>query len=340
MPTCWNGDLGINNDHISHMAYTVDGSVAGDCPTGFNRRVPQIQLFVRIAPYKGGTYTTSDESNVFHVDFMNGWQDDKLQEIIDNCPIIGNGNGGYNPPCNCDEFMTENENIGDIVCDKDVKNYIIDEEIETISTLPRGTCTGPDIKAKSWAVDPPFYCDDVIVAPTPTPPTPPTPFTPPTPRPTATPTTSPSRLTRPTRPRVTASPSESPPPAPTPTRPTRPRITDFPSQYPSDDEPYYSCADSSLRFKINFNGRRVARDCNWVGNKATRQRCAVDGVAQICAATCETCSECFDSSARFMLNWNNRRIARDCNWVGNKATKQRCNIVGVTEACRETCGHC
>ena len=29
MPTCWNGDLGIDGDHISHMAYTEDGYVAG-----------------------------------------------------------------------------------------------------------------------------------------------------------------------------------------------------------------------------------------------------------------------------------------------------------------------
>ena len=67
MPTCWNGNLGIDNDNKSHMSYTVDGMVAGDCPEGYDRRLPQIQLFVRIKNYQGKKYryTLSDESNVF-----------------------------------------------------------------------------------------------------------------------------------------------------------------------------------------------------------------------------------------------------------------------------------
>merc|ERR1712048_194757 len=109
MPTCWNGDLGIDNDHMNHMAYTVDGSVAGACPDGYDRRLPQIQLFLRIHNYRGSTYqyVLSDEKDVFHIDFMNGWREGKLQEIIDNCPVVGSGNDGYNPPCNCDDgFLT------------------------------------------------------------------------------------------------------------------------------------------------------------------------------------------------------------------------------------------
>jgi len=41
MPTCWNGEPGIEGDHISHMAYTVDGYIAGACPPGYDRRLPQ-----------------------------------------------------------------------------------------------------------------------------------------------------------------------------------------------------------------------------------------------------------------------------------------------------------
>ena len=186
MPTCWNGNLGIDNDHISHMAYTVDGSVAGACPPGYNRRLPQIQLFVRISPYKGGTYVLSDESDVFHVDFMNGWKEGTLQTIIDQCPVEeGSTELGYNPPCNCaEQFLTPNDQLAQApVCDNDVRNYILNEPTDVVSTLPRGTCAGPSIIDKSWTVDPPFNCNSPPSAPTPPTPTPPAP-TPPAPTPT------------------------------------------------------------------------------------------------------------------------------------------------------------
>ena len=168
MPTCWNGNLGIDNDHINHMAYTVDGSVAGACPPGFNRRLPQIQLFVRISPYKGGTYVLSDESDVFHVDFMNGWKEGTLQRIIDECPVAEGTEMDYNPPCNCaEEFLTVNEQSAETpVCDNDVRNYIVNEATDVVNVLPRGTCAGAPVIDKSWTVDPPFNCNSSPTAPT------------------------------------------------------------------------------------------------------------------------------------------------------------------------------
>lgn len=73
MPTCWNGELGDTNDHKNHMAYTLNGEVAGECPQSHPRRLPEIQLFVRIPNYKGGKYQLSDGSTEFHFDFFNGW---------------------------------------------------------------------------------------------------------------------------------------------------------------------------------------------------------------------------------------------------------------------------
>lgn len=162
MPTCWNGNLGIDNDHINHMAYTEDGSVAGACPQGYDRRVPQIQLFVRINNYRGATkeYTLSDESNVFHVDFMNGWKGNTLQNIITNCPVIRDGEPGYNPPCNCaEDFLTPNNQASGAVCDSDVRSLILDEPTDVVNSLPRGTCNSPSpIIQKSWTTDPPLTC--------------------------------------------------------------------------------------------------------------------------------------------------------------------------------------
>lgn len=161
MPTCWDESKGIGiDDPLGHVAYTVDGTVGGPCPSGYNKRIPQVQLFLRIINYPGGTFQLSDGSEVFHVDFMNGWQEGKLQKIIRDCEP--SGVEGYNPPCDCDQFLTENEAVSGRVCDADVKQYILDEDIDVVTTLPRGTCEETDIIAKTWDVDPPFeaVCDN------------------------------------------------------------------------------------------------------------------------------------------------------------------------------------
>ena len=33
-------------------------------------------------------------------------------------------------------------------------------------------------------------------------------------------------------------------------------------------------------------------------------------------------------------------MARDCNWVANRKTVERCEIDGMSEACRVTCDNC
>lgn len=160
MPTCWNGNLGIDNDHKDHVTFTLDGTVAGECPAGFDKRLPQVQLFVRITDYKGKKYryTLADENDAFHVDFMNGWEEGKLQQIMDNCPIVGEGET-YNPPCNCDDFLTNNFQLSGAVCDKDVRKLILDEATDVVNTLPRGGCEGTIIQ-KSWSSNPPLECGD------------------------------------------------------------------------------------------------------------------------------------------------------------------------------------
>jgi len=171
MPTCWNESKGVgsSDDPSSHVAYTTDGTVGGPCPAGYNKRIPQIQLFVRINKYKGGTYQLADGNDFFHVDFMNGWKEGSLQNIIDKCKPIGN-KPTYNPPCNCEEFLTESDDAGkSAVCDQDVKDYILDEETEVVSLLPRGTCQGVDLIDKKWNVDPPFDCSGDNKPPSPSP---------------------------------------------------------------------------------------------------------------------------------------------------------------------------
>ena len=180
MPTCWNGELGDTNDHKSHMAYTVDGTVAGDCPAGYNRRLPQVQQFLRINNYKGGKYQLSDGGSHFHVDFFNGWREGKLQEIIDGCPYFpGQEVDEYNPECGCTprednfDFLTWNDNVHAPACDSDVRRLIIDEATDVTTSLPRDACQGPPLKEKSWDFlsEDLFTCEDLPPSPPPPAPT-------------------------------------------------------------------------------------------------------------------------------------------------------------------------
>jgi len=245
-PTCWDDSKGIGDtgDHMSHMAYTVDGTVEGACPEGYNRRLPQIQLFVRINDYEGGKYTFSDntlptDTEVFHADFMNGWDAGALENIINNCqPAPGTEPGDFNPPCNCDQFLTrkptmlnfETEGSDDAqgakICPIDVKSHIVNEEINfTVGGLPRGSCSNPVIQN----VPPPFVdecgltytpfefseenCNSNLVPP-------PAPVPAPVPVPTLTPVSSPTEApvpfpTAPPQPNPTEAPVPAPIPSPT-----------------------------------------------------------------------------------------------------------------------------
>lgn len=51
-----------------------------------------------------------------------------------------------------------------------------------------------------------------------------------------------------------------------------------------------TCQDSTLRIKVTLNGKGARmRSYIWVGNKKTAERCAMDGVANACRATCGRC---------------------------------------------------
>ena len=101
------------------------------------------------------------------------------------------------------------------------------------------------------------------------------------------------------------------------------------------------CEDSSIRFKVVKDGKKIRRDCNWVKTRRTKSRCKLDRVKAICAKTCGTCTSlCTDSSVRLrILKADGKRVFRDCIWV-KKATKSRCKLPGMDNACRRTCGKC
>merc|ERR1712159_934597 len=167
LPSCWDGvSLSSPPSHTSHVAYTDTGEFFGGCPPSHPIRVPQIQLFFRIMPYPGGHHTFADGSGIFHSDYVSGWNEDFLRDLLDNC---NNEGTGAMPNFFCENHLTfrdapkcTDENTCDFADPNliqkirdiqppplDVRGTIVAEETCRLEgALPRGTCNG------SLVVDP------------------------------------------------------------------------------------------------------------------------------------------------------------------------------------------
>ena len=51
-----------------------------------------------------------------------------------------------------------------------------------------------------------------------------------------------------------------------------------------------TCIDSETRFKVMKDGKKIERDCEWVGNRKNA-RCKLGGAADACRETCGLCGE-------------------------------------------------
>ena len=100
----------------------------------------------------------------------------------------------------------------------------------------------------------------------------------------------------------------------------------------------FNCNDSPLRFKIvKPDGKKITRNCKWIGAKDTQTRCSWEGVSSICPSTCGTCEICVDSISSFRVFWNRKWRFKVCKWANNKV---KCETNGVSDTCRKTCGTC
>jgi hypothetical protein len=53
-----------------------------------------------------------------------------------------------------------------------------------------------------------------------------------------------------------------------------------------------TCADSPLRFRFQYKGRYITRDCSWTANKKTAERCStITGMSATCRDTCNVCDD-------------------------------------------------
>jgi hypothetical protein len=102
------------------------------------------------------------------------------------------------------------------------------------------------------------------------------------------------------------------------------------------------CIDSPARMSVNGK----SKGCNWVGMNPDKleDRCKKGVIASHCPKTCGQCDafKCADSKKKFILPTKNgkEKQQKKCGWVANKDTVERCQMPGVLETCKETCGFC
>merc|ERR1711976_416544 len=161
-PTCWDGQ-NIESSTGDHVMYAPECNADEhmecfefDCPSSHPVRMPEIHLYVRVLGYEGGAHVFSDGSDVFHSDYFSGWDETKLQTVLDGCE---NDSEAANPTAFCSSWLTyrgkgkvdgvqtDDEEIrSDLETIQppsvDTKATISPEEVTNIAALPRGVCTG------------------------------------------------------------------------------------------------------------------------------------------------------------------------------------------------------
>lgn len=82
-PDCWDGERTDSADHRSHLAYSVRGA----CPASHPVAVPRLRLTVRYPGADGGDDVTlaSGGPETLHADFLNAWDQDALEQLVEDC---------------------------------------------------------------------------------------------------------------------------------------------------------------------------------------------------------------------------------------------------------------
>jgi len=162
-PTCWDGVNVEAQGDTKHVVYApeCDGQEHNecfdlDCPASHPVKMPELHLYVRVNDYEGGAHMFSDGSDIFHSDYFSGWDEKKLQNVLDKCD---NPSEAANPNAFCSDFLTfrgkgktEGVQVDDFDIVKDLKKIqpspidtkavISPEDVTNISEIPRGSCTG------------------------------------------------------------------------------------------------------------------------------------------------------------------------------------------------------
>lgn len=89
-PDCWDGVNRDSADHRSHMAYSEPGrNGVHACPASHPVQVPELNLFSRFRAPERPLTLSSGAADTLHADFFNGWEEDRLESLVDNCLNAG-----------------------------------------------------------------------------------------------------------------------------------------------------------------------------------------------------------------------------------------------------------
>jgi hypothetical protein len=84
---CWDGVHLDSPDHVSHVAYSVNGV----CPTGFPVPIPMLSILFKYPSSNGSALKTSAGLGTYsmHADFFNAWDVTELQHMVSMCLDAG-----------------------------------------------------------------------------------------------------------------------------------------------------------------------------------------------------------------------------------------------------------
>src|SRR4051812_36270679 len=88
-PDCWNGTSIDSPDHMSHMAYSVQGDDGVyRCPSSHPVPVPRLTMRIgwdNFNPNPSTLSLSSGNINGMHADYWNTWQQPRLDQLVDKC---------------------------------------------------------------------------------------------------------------------------------------------------------------------------------------------------------------------------------------------------------------
>ena len=180
-------------NHYSHVTYPdelPDESLV--CPSTHPVRLPEVFIFIEYKDYPGGHHELADGKEKLHFDYMNGWDPDVLQNVLDQCD---NGVFDVISGIGCDQFFQSKGCLlgtFDPEAELDYKpkyqfpsSAISPEAVTNIPAPPRGTCNGtlndeyevlppkidlPPTSSPYWSCNGPSF-PYTALPPNPTPPT-------------------------------------------------------------------------------------------------------------------------------------------------------------------------
>lgn len=104
-PTCWNGELD-SQDHRSHIVYAEDHG--GRCPASHRKRLARIVIHTaypvsdglgrRLDPANDVVTLSSGPMTSMHADYMFGWAQDRIDQLVVECLNAGRDCKRHPPP--------------------------------------------------------------------------------------------------------------------------------------------------------------------------------------------------------------------------------------------------